>query len=333
MRGSFAPTRWLAACALLLTTLIAHASVGYREMVIPGTTMGVWYPSDAPEQARKVGPFEIDYAFDAAPRQGSWPLIVFSHGTGGHYRNHYLTLQALAKAGFVVAAPQHTSDKAVRIRQFKAAFQSRTQDIAHAVAAIQADPALGAATDTSVVHGLGYAFGAASVLAAAGAPVDEALIKSHCQQHASEDLDFCSDTPMLGLQRRYQQLRAMFSGESVADPSLPSPINGAIALVAPVGQGLQLSASSLHATRILDIAIDGDVIVPPHFHAMHIAQALPEITRLVHEHAHHYAFIAPIPKWALGKNDYFIINDPAGFDRLAFLRQVNAELVQFFSNP
>jgi predicted dienelactone hydrolase len=323
---------WLVGLAVGLAALSAHASVGYREIQLPGTTMGVWYPSDAPAQARKLGPFELNYAFDGQPRAGRWPVIVFSHGNGGKYRNHYLSLQALAAAGFVVAAPQHTSDKDLRSRDFQVAFKARVQDIARAVTAIQADTALSAVTDTRVVHGLGYSLGGATMLAAAGLPVSDALIKAHCQAHASEDLDFCSDTPMLGLLHKFKGLLGQFSrGDTLSTAATPAPIQGALALVAPIGQGLVFDSPGLRTPRILDIAIDGDVIAPPRFHAEVIAQALPRITRLVRHAGHHYAFIAPIPKWALGKEDYFIINDPEGFDRPAFIQTINAELLQFFS--
>ena len=322
------------ALAIAVFSVGAQASVGYREIALPGTTMGVWFPSDEPAQVRKLGPFELNYAFDGAPRAGQWPLIVFSHGVNGRYRNHYLSLQALAQAGFVVAAPQHTGDKDIRTHDFQAAFASRVSELAHAVAAVRDDPVLGAVTRTDVVHGLGYSLGGATVLAAAGAVVDEALVKSHCRQNAAEDLDFCSDTPMMGLLHQFKRLFSQTAREdTLKAKTAPMTINGAVALVAPIGQGLIMDPTRMGAQRILDVAVQGDVIAPPRFHADVIAQALPGITTLVRRSGHHYAFISPIPKWALGKDDYFIINDPEGFDRLAFIDSIHQTLVPFFSQP
>ena len=62
----------------------------------------IWYPA-----ARRGGTAEALGLRDAKPRRGRFPLIVFTHGSCGlPTEATYLTM-ALAREGFVVAAPPH----------------------------------------------------------------------------------------------------------------------------------------------------------------------------------------------------------------------------------
>ena len=310
------------------------ATVGYREWEVEGTTLSVWYPSGATETRRSIGPFELNYAFDGAPRAGQWPLIVFSHGNGGHVHNHYLTLQALAEAGFVVVAPQHGKAAVAKTLNVGPAIQQRVRDLDRAVSAVQADGALGAVVDRRWVHALGYGLGGTSVLVAAGAQVDESLIRKHCQDHAQEDLDLCSNDPVSDLKQKLTSLFSAFSrANSISTQEHFAPVHGRVAVVAPMGQGLQVKSGSFMVNRLLDIAVEGDVIRPPRFHAQVIQQTAPQLTTLQTMAGHHYAFLAPLPSWMLKKNEYFTVNDPPGFDRPAFLQQINATLLRFFTAP
>jgi len=43
--------------------------------------------------------------------------------------------------------------------------------------------------------------------------------------------------------------------------------------------------------------------------------------------AHHYAFIAPFPKWLVESEDILVVKDPEGFDRNEFLNNINNEII------
>jgi len=53
-----------------------------------------------------------DAVRDAAPRRGSLPLVLFSHGSWGHRRQSTFLCTHLASHGYVVAAPDHTGNTA-----------------------------------------------------------------------------------------------------------------------------------------------------------------------------------------------------------------------------
>ncbi len=79
----------------------------------------VWYPVDPEDAQGDFTVYEIlfwglpsELALDGPPvsRSGRFPLVVFSHGSGGiRFQSIFLT-EALASHGFVVAAPDHTGN-------------------------------------------------------------------------------------------------------------------------------------------------------------------------------------------------------------------------------
>ena len=74
----------------------------------------IWYPALPPagEGARASHPLGLPYdAFpDLVPIAGPCPLVVFSHGNSGYRQQSTFLTTRLARAGFVVAAPDHVGN-------------------------------------------------------------------------------------------------------------------------------------------------------------------------------------------------------------------------------
>lgn len=93
------------------TFTIVDADRGDRELPVD-----VWYPVDPEHAAGVYTVYEVfglttpsELALDGAPmsRARRFPLVVFSHGSGGlRYQSFFLT-EILASHGFVVVAPDH----------------------------------------------------------------------------------------------------------------------------------------------------------------------------------------------------------------------------------
>lgn len=91
------------------------ASVGYRVVThrfADGTQrdVHVWYPTAAEEQALRYGGPDGQLglaARDAPPRAGRAALLLFSHGYLGAGDQSLFLTENLARAGFVVVAPNH----------------------------------------------------------------------------------------------------------------------------------------------------------------------------------------------------------------------------------
>lgn len=86
-------------------------------------SVDVWYPVDAADTA---GVANAEYSFipglgytsevsftDAPAADGSFPLVVYSHGSGGFRWVATFFTEFLASKGFVVAAPDHTGNTAI----------------------------------------------------------------------------------------------------------------------------------------------------------------------------------------------------------------------------
>lgn len=180
-----------------------HA-VGRRTIEVtsePGRTLNadVWYPADPAAVAgieKTVyaipgASYTSTVAYDAPPVApgGPFPVIVYSHGSGGQrFISTYLT-EALAARGYVVVAADHTGNTAVD--QFTNTTLPRSEivrlrpvDIRAEIAAMtaaSADPAspFAGAVDADRVGLVGHSAGGAGVLqtaaGAGGAPVPAGL--------------------------------------------------------------------------------------------------------------------------------------------------------------
>jgi predicted dienelactone hydrolase len=78
----------------------------------PALSGAVWYPCALAPTTMKLGPFIVSATKDCPITGTKLPLMVISHGRTGSFLDHRDTAQALADAGFVVAAISHPGDNA-----------------------------------------------------------------------------------------------------------------------------------------------------------------------------------------------------------------------------
>ena len=76
----------------------------------PALGGGVWYPCATPPGEIAVGLVTVRAAKDCPIAGRDLPLVVISHGFGGSFVGHRDVAEALADAGFIVAAINHPSD-------------------------------------------------------------------------------------------------------------------------------------------------------------------------------------------------------------------------------
>jgi predicted dienelactone hydrolase len=154
----------LAAGMLAVAAVPANgAPVGHRveRLVVPGAAQGelravdvhLWYPAEAasalarpkavytsPLNGRAVIPgktplswtIEAEVAREGAaiePAGAAFPVIVFSHGNNNDPIDYAYTLEELAAAGFIVAAPYHTNNSQDEVRIDYANAQGATPPI------------------------------------------------------------------------------------------------------------------------------------------------------------------------------------------------------------
>lgn len=95
---------------VIATSCAAPFKVGYRVVRFGKVTAALWYPTLAAERSHAYADrMRSELAPDAPPLVscGGFPLVVFSHGLGGCGIQSAFFTEALARAGYVVVAPDH----------------------------------------------------------------------------------------------------------------------------------------------------------------------------------------------------------------------------------
>ena len=308
----------------------AVITLGFKQIHHYGVDIDIWYPSQGPITQSRHGPFPVEYATNGAPIGEGLPLVVLSHGLNGWPRNHHLTAAALVADGHVVIAPKHADDILVRYGRPILALEQRIHDLAAALAAVNLDVVLRPHIDPSRVKGVGYSFGSASILIAAGARIDHEQLFDHCAQWRAEDQAFCGQIDQAWWSRVMNWLRGADKGQDSFALAAPI-IAGDISLIAPIGQGMDLSRINQGPANIQLLSLGQDMQLPPRFHAKVLLSRLgvEKINYQNYAGVHHYAFIAPFPDWITAEEDIPVAKDPAGFDRAIFLHRINRDIVLF----
>ena len=308
------------------------SAAGFQTLSSNDLTIGVWYPSDAPEQDERLGPFDVRLAFDAPPKSdGQYQFILLSHGNSGYFRNYYLTGKALADAGFIVVAPMHAADHLMKGKDFPKVLDWRIRELQFALEAVLQIESFRRIADLSRVHAIGHSLGAVTALTAAGAGFDISLLFQHCSQN--DDPGVC--TPRSDAKREESRIsRGIVTPDLERDIALRhfplAFVNGGVAVVAPVGQLVFFDERTFRAQGLFIVGLEDDKITLPQFHASYLAEIFPEryIRHFSIRPGNHFAFIGPLAERVA--DDIPELKDPPGFDRKVFVDKINQDLVDFF---
>ena len=319
-----------AIAAVVLTAMLAVANaradgVGFRDIVVEvdgeRLTAALWYPADAPGGATTVGPFAMSATRDAPPAAGRYGLVLISHGTGGGRLNHRDTAIRLAQGGYVVAAPEHAGDswRDDRYSGTSANWHRRPRQLSAVLDRLLGDAGLGPHIDSARIGAIGHSAGGYSVLALIGGRADMAVLVQHCTERREKDPGFCAYGRPGGQ-----------AGSPL--PDLGDGRIGAVVAVAPVGAlfgdgafaGVEVPAEIHRLAR--------DRVLHRPWHAENIVALMGDnATLVVHPQAHHFAFISPFPP-ALAGQVGAPARDPPGFDRRAFLAEIDRRILGFFAD-
>ncbi len=294
-------------------------SVGFQDVRVPAPggaiPAAVWYPTDARATPQPVGLFTQTVAPDAPVRGKALRLIVISHGNGGTRDGHYDTALALAQAGFVVAALEHTGDN-YRDQSRATDVLNRPRELRRLIDYMLTEWPSRAALNTTEVGAFGFSAGGFTVLAAAGGEPDLSLVGPHCAAHPEYfDCMLVKQHPAAVPTNQEVVHDARIRVLVVAAPALGFTFTRGLA---DVKQPIQLWRADddriLPAPEYAD-AVRAALPKPPEFHAV--------------PGAGHYDFLAPCSA-ALAKVAPPICTSEPGFDRAAFHLQFNQAMVAFF---
>lgn len=319
----------LACTFTLLATSASQAqvtSVGMRQIQSNGMPITLVYPTAAAAQDVNYGAFTVQIASNGAPlpapssaAKAKRALIVLSHGTAGSALPDHALAATLARAGFVVAQPEHRSDN---WQDFSKAgpesWKTRPQDVSETIDAVARDPVLDALVDTRRVGVHGMSAGGMTGLVLAGAQWRMLNLVQHCAQNLDEDIGFCLNG--LGgktwpqLQRKTQFFMAKVLTESNAPDNLkvvhggnakatgqghdprPDPRVAAVSLAVPVGAIFTPESLARIRIPIAFSTAGSDSVLLPRFHSQHVLKHCTRCTTLSdHPQAGHFDWLSPWP--------------------------------------
>jgi predicted dienelactone hydrolase len=311
----------LCSCAFMLAATGVHAA-GFQHGVAADPIgkpldIGIWYPSQTVAKSVSMGPTTMTVAINAPVNAKALPMIVMSHGTGGSYLGHFDTAIALADAGFVVVAMNHTGDNyADNSRSVD--IMDRPRQVSRVIDHMLSTWQGRAAIDPQRVGMFGFSSGGFTALAIIGGVPDLTQIGATCRQHPG---DFACQ-----LLAKYVRPVVAPATVAVADARIKAAVVAAPAL------GFTFAPDGLKNVKVpLQLwRADNDLIVPHPRYAEAVRLALPKAPDYhVAPIAGHYDFLAPCSE-ALASIAPAICTSAAGFDRSAFHVGFNSEVVKFF---
>ena len=331
----------LCAIALVMTiTKDANASerifgVGYSRLSTADPMGGqmqysLWYPTEVSDGVVRLGPFEFPGTWDAEPATGQFGLVILSHGSGGSDLGHWDTAIALAKAGFIVAAPLHPRNNFrddIHDDQ-RIVLDGRPLQLSAVIDALLAQGTWSSRIDSKKIAAFGFSAGGYTVLAALGAEREYSRTLDHCERHAEED-PYCRIINGAGRAAR---------AKAYADPAQRAFDGRLCAAVIADPFTAPFSDATLEAlppAKLLFFRPEVENKLKAEFHVSRVVRLLkqrddfPDPQEIVVPKANHYSFIAPIPD-VVAQSIPEIASDPEGFDRAAFHDVMNSTIVTFF---
>jgi predicted dienelactone hydrolase len=293
---------------VLDTQLPSDVTVGLRALEVVDVVQGapvpvrILYPSRAPERLEHFGPYPLAVATDAPVEGERLPLVVISHGTGGSPWPYRGMAAHLARAGFVVALPEHPGNSRSddSLAGTAANLENRPRHVRLVLDALFADAQLGRRLSAAGVGVIGHSMGGYTALAVAGG-------RPSC---------FANESP---------------DGQVHAVPVVRDPRVRALVLLAPASPWFILEGALADVDLpILMRTAERDEHTPA-LHAEIILRGVPHPERIDHRvvpNAGHFSFQSPFPP-AMTRPGFPPSQDPSGFDRVAYQPVLHAEILTF----
>lgn len=316
---------WLTPTIFLVLTAFSYANLqaaGIASITVPaaGTEPAlqamVWSPCIKADGAVELGIFTLQAVTKCDVAGNALPLIVISHGKGGSMIGHQDTANALANAGFVVAALSHPGDSFVddATTGKLEVFNSRPRDMRRLISFMTNDWPHRKHLNVSAIGMFGFSRGGYTALNLIGAvPNAPAGAQRFCDGWWTNVISLC------------RQLKA--SGASIA--ALPDARIRAAVVVDPLNLFGAASFKTVHVpVQLWASEFGGDGVQLAHVEA--VKAQLPRMPEFhVARGAGHFAYLAPCPA-ALAQSAKEICSDPKGFDRTDWHKKMNASVVAFF---
>jgi len=280
---------------------------------------GIWYPADGDEHHTVMAEnpvfFGVDVAEDAALEPGNHPIVLLSHGLGGHIRSLAWLAADLAERGAVVIAVNHPNsswgdfDMDIGLNHW-----TRTEDLSLALDTILDDPDFGPALNPDRIMAAGFSYGGWTALSMAGLQGNLSGYAAHCDAYVASSTH-CRDLEQGGIDldsRAAQDWNASYKDSRIThvaaiDPAFVwglTPADaadvGAEVTLFGLGEGAnRLMATDFDQSGFLEVLPQAEVVrLAPAFHFSMLPLCKPAGAAILED-----------------ENDDPVCTDPEGADR------------------
>jgi len=336
--------RRLALAALGLLAAAAHAGTGL--LVLEGAPpVTLAYPTSAPDTANARGPYTLQAAPGAPAAGGNGRLVVLSHGSGGGAVTEFDLAQALVRAGFTVAMPEHSGDNWQDMRDVgPVSWARRPQELSQAIDAVARLAAPGGRLaplrlDLGRVGVYGMSAGGIAALTLAGARWSPAVQARHCGAHLAQDFPACVGltTELTGGALDGAKLaiaRSVIQHKWADDTdwrTAHDPRVAAVVAAVPMASPIDMASFARPRVPLGLVRAGRDAWLAPRFHIDAVRAACEPHCTLLADMAEggHGATLSP-PPVGLPPRAARLLDDPPGFDRARTLPTVYDAIVNFF---
>jgi predicted dienelactone hydrolase len=311
----------LAGLALYLMAMSTQAA-GFESIEVPAgadspaLVAAMWYPCSQPPDEIDLGPLKVRGIKGCAIRGNELPLIVISHGNLGAFFDHHDTAEALADAGFIVAAITHRGDNTPNFSDGAdpSVMIGRSADIKRLIDFMLVGSPAAGNIDPKRVGFFGFSAGAYTGLVLTGAEPEWAVVMCRFSSAPRACVRILENE----LAARPRASEPRIKAAVLADPpGIWLAPDGFASVTVPI----QLWASETGGRGLPNVLVKPEDVaaIEKNLPGKHEYHVVPK--------AGHFAFmlcgpsIKAIPEFCV---------DPPGFDRVAFHKQFNADMVRFF---
>jgi predicted dienelactone hydrolase len=309
------------AYALVLCCLAAPAEAAGIQLLDsdPGLAGAIWYPCAGEPKHVALGGLAVAEDFglmgvkDCPVTGAKLPLVIVSHGRTGWFGAHHDTAEALADAGFVVAAINHPGDNGNDLSRHDdlSVFASRPVDMVRLLDFMLHDWKDKAVVDPARIGFFGFSKGGYTGLVLMGVTPDFGRLAKFCKDR----MGAC------------EQLR---NGEASPSPPHDARIQAAVIVDPATGVFTQENLAAIKIPLQFWRSELGGPGVGDGSGTARVADSLPGKPDVHVAPAGHFAFLAPCSPQLATAIPRICTDVPAGFDRVAFHRDFNASVVRFF---
>ncbi|MCK1389423.1 dienelactone hydrolase family protein [Bradyrhizobium sp. 1] len=312
-------TLWAFAIALCCLGSSARAAGIQLLDSDPALSGAIWYPCAAEPTHVVLGSlsvgadFELKGVKDCPVTGAKLPLVIFSHGRGGWFGANHDTEEALADAGFVVAAINHPGDTTndSSRRDTLSVWKSRPADIVRLLDFVLNEWKDRAVIDPAKVGFFGFSLGGATGFVLMGTRPDFARVAGFCK----ETTGACAE---------------LHNGETPPEPIQDARIRTAVIVDPAPGTLTRENLAVVKVPFQFWRSQFGGPGVGDGSGTERVAEGLPGKPEIHVVPAGHFAFLAPCSAELAAAVPRICTDTPAGFDRVGFHRAFNAAVVKYF---